>query len=165
MPSERDAEGIILGLSVAWNLSLASLERVVGTLKCLVDLKRERELVDRFVRKLSIRTVSHTASAYQLSGGNQQKVVMAKWLAREPQLLVLDNPTRGMDAGAKEGIYTLLRGLTAEGMAILLITDELLELIGMSSRILVMKDGRITHEVAAPVEKKPTERELVECMV
>jgi len=165
VPRERDAEGIMLSLSVSWNLSLASLGRLGGALPCLLNLRKERKLVDRFVRQLGIRMVSPRVPAYQLSGGNQQKVVMAKWLARQPDLLVLDNPTRGMDAGAKEEIYDLLRRLTSQGLAVVLITDELLELIGMSSRILIMKDGHITAEVAAPVDSKPAERELVACMV
>ena len=165
VPRERDAEGIILYMSVAWNMSLASLDQVSMPLKCFLDLRKERDLVNRFIRMLGVKTVSMMAPAYQLSGGNQQKVIMAKWLSRRPELLILDNPTRGMDAGAKEDIYTLLRKLSADGMAIILITDELLELIGMSSRILIMKDGHVVAEVAAPVEKKPEERELVACMV
>ena len=90
---------------------------------------------------------------------------MAKWLCRSPRLIVLDNPTRGIDAGAKEEVYRLIRRLTASGTAIVLITDELLELIGLSHRIAVMRGGRVTGIVSAPPDKKPTERELVGLML
>ena len=142
VPRERDAEGIMLTLPASWNLSLASVKQLSGLLPCVLELRKERELVGRYVQQLGIKLTSSMAPAYQLSGGNQQKIVLGKWLARQPSLLVLDNPTRGMDAGAKEDIYALLRTLASGGMAIVLITDELLELIGMSSRILILKDGR-----------------------
>jgi ribose transport system ATP-binding protein len=101
----------------------------------------------------------------QLSGGNQQKVVLSRWLCRKPKLLVLDNPTRGIDVGAKEEIYRLIRSLTEEGMSVLLITDELLELIGLSNRILVMQSGQVVAELAAPAEAKPSEHDVVALML
>ncbi|MFK4384884.1 ABC-type sugar transport system ATPase subunit [Bradyrhizobium sp. USDA 223] len=91
--------------------------------------------------------------------------MLAKWLARGVQVLVLDNPTRGVDVGAKEEIYSVLRDLTDQGAAILLISDDLLELIGLSNRILVMRDGEIQFERDAPANDKPTEQELVRHMV
>jgi ribose transport system ATP-binding protein len=100
-----------------------------------------------------------------LSGGNQQKVVLARWLQRDLRLLVLDNPTRGVDAGAKEEIYRHIRTLTAKGVGILLITDELSELIGLSNRILIMQRGRVVTEIAAPPDGKPTEHELIAHML
>jgi ribose transport system ATP-binding protein len=100
-----------------------------------------------------------------LSGGNQQKVVLAKWMAKESDILILDNPTRGIDVGAKEEIYELLRELVKRGVSILLITDDLLELIGLSNRIIIMKDGIISSERLAPPEDKPTEKELITYMV
>ena len=165
VPQERHLEGIILYLSVVWNTSLASIDALRLWLPGLLNLRREKALVARFIQRLGVKTPSNRALAIHLSGGNQQKVVMAKWLMRKPKILILDNPTRGMDAGAKEDIYGLMRELTQEGMAILLISDELLELIGMSNRILIMKDGRVTHRVEAPPQNKPTERELVQYMV
>jgi ribose transport system ATP-binding protein len=101
----------------------------------------------------------------QLSGGNQQKVVLSRWLCRNPKLLVLDNPTRGIDVGAKEEIYRLIRSLTEGGMSVLLITDELLELIGLSNRIIVMQFGEVVAELAAPAEAKPSEHDVVALML
>jgi ribose transport system ATP-binding protein len=101
----------------------------------------------------------------QLSGGNQQKVVLAKWLCRSPRAIILDNPTRGIDAGAKEEVYKLIRQLTASGACIILISDELLELIGLSHRIAVMRSGRLTEILNASPEKKPSERDLVALML
>jgi ribose transport system ATP-binding protein len=102
---------------------------------------------------------------FSLSGGNQQKVVIAKWLAKKLDVLIMDNPTRGIDVGAKEEIYALIRDLTAEGLAILLITDDLLELIGLSDEIMIMKDGEVTFRAETPAENKPTEQELVRYML
>jgi len=101
----------------------------------------------------------------RLSGGNQQKVVLARWLCRNPRVLVLDNPTRGVDAGAKEEIYQVIRDLADRGVGILLITDELLELIGLSNRILIMQRGRVVAEVPAPADAKPTEHDLIAWML
>ena len=92
-------------------------------------------------------------------------VVVAKWLCRDPKVLVLDNPTRGVDAGAKEEIYRLIRNLTAKGVAIILITDELLELIGLSNRIAIMRHGRVSAVVDAPPHDKPTEAALIALML
>ena len=116
------------------------------------------------IENLRIKGLPHNR-AFELSGGNQQKLVLAKWIRREPAVLILDNPTRGIDAGAKAEIYRLMRQLASRGMAIILITDELLELIGMSNRIMIMKDGRIVDTVEAPPERKPTERQLVALMI
>jgi ribose transport system ATP-binding protein len=91
--------------------------------------------------------------------------VLARWLCRSPRVLVLDNPTRGVDAGAKEEIYQVIRDLTDRGVGILLITDELLELIGLSNRVLIMKRGRIVAEVPAPADAKPTEHDLIARML
>ena len=165
VPQERHEEGIILDLSLAFNLSLCSVDHLSARLPGFLNLRKEKEIADRFVKLLAIKSPSLSTLAGSLSGGNQQKVVLAKWLAREPRILILDNPTRGVDAGAKEEIYALLRRLSGQRIAIVLITDELLELIGMSNRILVMRDGRVTYEVAAPPSLKPTEQQLVRHMV
>ena len=117
------------------------------------------------IARLSIKGAVPQLNCTRLSGGNQQKVVLARWLARRLRVLVLDNPTRGVDAGAKEEIYGFLRDLTKEGVAIVLITDELLELIGMSNRIAVMRHGRICTIIDAPADNKPTEQALVEAML
>jgi ribose transport system ATP-binding protein len=100
-----------------------------------------------------------------LSGGNQQKVVLAKWRIAGVKVLILDHPTRGIDVGAKEDVYDLVRDMTAEGLAVILLGDTLEEVIGMSSRILVMKDGAVTAELAAPPGAKPSQVEILRHMV
>jgi ribose transport system ATP-binding protein len=103
--------------------------------------------------------------AKTLSGGNQQKVVFAKWIGAGAKVLLLDDPGRGLDVGAKESIYTLLRELAQDGAAIVLVSDNLPELIGLSNRILVMRGGEVTAELMADVDAKPTEAEVVQYMV
>jgi ribose transport system ATP-binding protein len=163
VPAERLVEGIIPNLSLAINLSLPSADRFshLGVWR----LRRERRAAERAVREMGIRSGSPGGPLRNLSGGNQQKVVLARWLQRNLKLLVLDNPTRGVDAGAKEEIYAHIRGLTEQGVGIVLITDELIELIGLSNRILIMQRGRVVAEIAAPVEAKPTEHDLIPHML
>ena len=165
VPQERHLEGVILNMSVGWNITLASMEDLMQVGPGLINIRKENDSIKRFIQDLRIKTPSAGTFAYALSGGNQQKVVLAKWLLRDPKVLVLDNPTFGIDVGNKEEVYGILRGLAEKGMAILMICDDLLELIGLSNRILVMKDGRLTVEVSAPATAKPTEAELVKDMV
>lgn len=164
VPKERKTEGMIPYLSVGANISLAALKKVTG-LPGIISSARETRMARDFIKLLGVRTTGPRQLCQYLSGGNQQKVVMAKWLARGVDVLVLDNPTRGVDVGAKEEIYALMRELTGKGVSILLITDDLLELIGLSNRILVMRDGKVVAERPAPPDAKPTEQELVGFMV
>ena len=165
VPPDRHSEGIILGLPVSWNISLAELASGDGQ-NVLLDIGGEEEQAHRYVEQLGIKTASTHALARTLSGGNQQKVLLARWLRRNVlKVLILDNPTHGVDAGAKEDIYKALRAIAEEGVAILLISDDLLELIGLSNRILIMKDGAVVTEVAAPVDAKPDEVDLVAHML
>ncbi|MBX3567916.1 MAG: sugar ABC transporter ATP-binding protein [Rhizobiaceae bacterium] len=164
VPAERLVEGIIPSQKLSWNFSLASADLFsnrLGLWRCQAEV----EAASRFIGSLAIRSGSPNQPLSKLSGGNQQKVVLARWLQRQPDVLVLDNPTRGVDAGAKEEIYRVIRDLTDRGVAILLITDELLELIGLSNRILILQRGRIAAEFAAPADTKPSERELVAAML
>ncbi|MCL5676282.1 MAG: sugar ABC transporter ATP-binding protein [Firmicutes bacterium] len=166
IPAERNLEGIICDFSVAWNISLAGIKDVFGKVFGLLNVAKERAEAENYVAELGIKTPSINALCLGLSGGNQQKVLLSKWLCRNPSILILDNPTRGVDAGAKEEIYGLLRQLVSrQNMSIILISDDLLELIGMSNRIIVMKDGLIKKEVSAAVGAKPSEVELVSFMV
>jgi ribose transport system ATP-binding protein len=162
VPSERKEDGLLDTFSVAQNISFA---RIVSQKSPLLDLRREMREAEHYISELDIKTSSARANIESLSGGNQQKAVLARWLARGVDLLILDNPTRGVDAGAKEGIYDLIRDLADAGVAILLISDDLLEVIGLSNRIVVMKDGAITYRVDAPVANKPKETDLVATMV
>ena len=163
VPRERKLEGIIPFLSVATNITLVALDKcsIVG----VVSPARERRLATEMIGRLRIKARSTRQLVNYLSGGNQQKIVIAKWLARGVDILILHNPTRGVDVGVKEEIYGLLRDLTDEGVSVLLVSDDLLELIGLSSRILIMRDGEITGERHAPPHDKPTEEELVRCML
>jgi len=166
VPAERNLEGIITNFSVNWNISLASMNDKILYNFGMLDLKKERSIANKFIEEMGIKTPSANTQCLSLSGGNQQKVLLSKWLCRNPKILILDNPTRGVDAGAKEEIYEILRRLvTFKKMSIILISDELLELIGMSNRIIIMKDGVIRKEVIAAAGSKPTEETLVRYMV
>ena len=150
VPEDRKAQGLILGASVGDNLGLVSLRKV--TRAGLVDRGRLRELARDAVKDLGIRTPGIQTTVNNLSGGNQQKVVMGKWLAADPAVLLLDEPTRGVDVGAKVEIYKLINKLTASGRGVLLVSSDLPEVLGICDRVLVMAQGRIvgelTHEEA-----------------
>ncbi|HOW17945.1 MAG TPA: sugar ABC transporter ATP-binding protein [Phycisphaerae bacterium] len=144
--NDRKASGLVLPMSVLHNMTLAALPRATraGWLRGAV----ERRLAEPLSRDLSLRAPSLHAPITALSGGNQQKVILARWLLTEPKILLLDEPTRGIDVGAKADIYELMNRWTAAGIGILLITSELPELLAMSDRILVMSRGRITAELS-----------------
>jgi ABC-type sugar transport system ATPase subunit len=146
-PEDRKREGLFLPRSVGENISISILERLRRFR--FMRFGRERRLVDELIERLSVRTPSASQEISKLSGGNQQKAVLARWLARRPRLLILDEPTRGVDVGAKAEIYRLIHDLAGEGMAILFISSELPEVLGVSDRILVMQNGRLTGELDA----------------
>jgi ribose transport system ATP-binding protein len=165
VPAERQLEGMIQDFPVAWNISLASGRDLVAGRFGTWRGTREQALAAHYIDALQIRGARPGTPCRTLSGGNQQKVVLARWLCRDLKVLILDNPTRGVDAGAKEEIYGFLRALTERGVAIVLITDELLELIGLSNRIAIMHRGRIAATIEAPAAAKPGERQLIELML
>jgi ribose transport system ATP-binding protein len=165
VPAERHAEGIILPFPVSWNVTLASGEDIFASDIGIWRHRQEAVVANQLIERLHIRCQGSQALCGSLSGGNQQKVVLAKWLCRDPAVLILDNPTRGVDAGAKEEIYALVRRLAARGVGIVLITDELMELIGLSNRIAIMREGRISAVLEAAPEAKPSERQLIELML
>jgi len=144
VPEDRRQHGVIGAMSVAANTALASLGRL-GPLSRLgmLDRAAERAEAQRFVTDFAIRTPSIDAPVGTLSGGNQQKVALARWLATKPRLLILDEPTQGVDIGAKAEIHRLIRALAADGLGILLISSELTELLGLAHRIGVMRGGRL----------------------
>lgn len=146
LTNDRKESGLVAGMSIARNITLASLRRF-STLGWLRN-GMEREAVDRQSTALKIRMASSAQEVRELSGGNQQKVVLAKWLETRPSILLLDEPTRGVDVGAKHEIYALIDQWISEGMAIMLSTSELPELLALSDRILVMHRGRIRAEFA-----------------
>jgi rhamnose transport system ATP-binding protein len=142
VPEDRRKHGVVLEMPIASNASLANLRAV--SRRGLIDNARERDLAQGYVGQLRIKTHSLYAEAGSLSGGNQQKVALARWLAIRPSLLILDEPTQGVDVGSKSEIHRLIVDLAEQGMAILMISSELPEILGMSDRIAVMHDGTIT---------------------
>lgn len=141
VPEDRKKSGLLLDLSICENISLADLPRFARLF--MVDPAKERTVAEEQRRKLSIKTPDVETPAVTLSGGNQQKVVLGKWLSMRPKLLIFDEPTRGIDVGAKSEIYALMRGLADEGVAILMISSDMEEVIGVSDRIAVMHEGAI----------------------
>lgn len=147
LTEDRRATGIFGVLSVADNVSIASLDKFVKY-GFWLDEKEIEELVKDNVGKLSIKTPSSKTKIQSLSGGNQQKVIISRWLANDPDIFILDEPTRGIDVGAKYEIYSIIADLAKQGKSIIMISSELPELIGMSDRIVVMCDGRVSGEVS-----------------
>ena len=145
-PEDRKREGLVLIRSVLENASIAILKRL-STFH-FISRRLERAVVSGFVEKLQVRTPSIDQPVGKLSGGNQQTVVLARWLAAKPKVLILDEPTRGIDVGAKAEIYRLIDELANEGLGIILISSELPEILGLSDRIYVMQNGRITGELS-----------------
>lgn len=139
---DRKAKGLVLGASIRENIALTNL-RAVSKNGFISDAK-EKNLVMDLIQKLQVRTTGKEQQVKSLSGGNQQKVVIAKWLGIHPRVLILDEPTRGVDVGAKKEIYTIMNELTQSGVAIMMISSELPEVLGVSDRIMVMHEGKVT---------------------
>ncbi len=147
VPEERKAQALLLARTVRDNTSLTVLRRLSRFR--VVNRRAEKELVQKQVTRMRVRTPSIEQEVSKLSGGNQQKVVLARWLARRPAVLILDEPTRGIDVGAKAEIYSIIDELAQDGMAILVISSELPEVLGLADRILTMQAGRLTGELSA----------------
>ena len=146
-PEDRKKEALVMARSVRENITMVILRTI--TRLSFINRSKEGQIVDHLVERLRVRTPSVEQEVNKLSGGNQQKVVLARWLARKPDVLVLDEPTRGVDVGAKAEIYRLIHEMAAEGMAVLFISSELPEVLGVCDRIIVMQMGRITGEMPA----------------
>jgi ABC-type sugar transport system ATPase subunit len=145
LTEDRKSQGLVLGQTVQENFGLPNLKQFTQT--GLIDRAKESNAFAKFVKQIPIKVANHEQPAQTLSGGNQQKVVLAKWLQRNAEVIIFDEPTRGIDVGAKYEIYQLIHQLADEGKAILMISSELPEILGMSDRILVMNEGRITGEI------------------
>jgi galactofuranose transport system ATP-binding protein len=143
---DRKAEGIVPDLSVAENMTLALLPRI--SRNGIVDEKRQREVVKRFINELGIKCSGPGQKIRELSGGNQQKVLLARWLAMNPDVLMLDEPTRGIDVGAKGEIQRLIRSLSDGGLTVLMISSELEEVTEGADRVFVLREGRTVAELA-----------------
>lgn len=145
-PEDRKHHGLILEMSVGENLSLPSLRR--DQKRGFLNREKEKSLIEQMIQSMGVKTQSPRQIIQYLSGGNQQKVVLGKWLGMKPKILLLDEPTRGIDVGAKQEIYKLMEKLASEGVAILYASSEMEEILGMADRALVMHEGRITGELS-----------------
>jgi len=163
VPGDRHRDGMIADASVISNFQLASLHDRFSR-GGLWRKSAAKAAADEWISRFEIRPPRRDARIGSLSGGNQQKVVLAKWLCRDPRIVILENPTQGVDTGARESIYEVIRGLTADGVGVVLITDDLTELIGLSDRIAVMVGGRLSDSFQAPPGAKPDEKEVVALM-
>jgi rhamnose transport system ATP-binding protein len=143
VPEDRRRHGVVLEMPVRENVTLAALD--VLTRHGALDLRREREVATDYTRRLGVKTPSIHTPVSALSGGNQQKVALSRWLLTKPAVLILDEPTQGIDVGAKAEIHELMTELAEQGVAILMISSELPEILGMSDRIAVMREGTIVE--------------------
>ena len=146
VPEDRKMQGVLPNISVRGNVTIAMLKTLLNKVG-FIQQDKEEEIAQREIKKLSIKTPDADKLISQLSGGNQQKVILARWLETNPKVLILDEPTKGIDVGAKAEFYHIITECAAQGMAVIVISSELPEIIGVSDRILVMKEGRLTGEL------------------
>lgn len=144
IPEDRKSDGLVLDMDIAQNISLASLEKVLKS--NLLNDKLEEKQADTYREKMNIKSYSSKQAAIKLSGGNQQKVVLSKWLVTNPKILLLDEPTRGIDVNAKNEIYKLIDNLASQGIAIVVVSSELPEIMAISDRIITLCNGKLTGE-------------------
>ena len=156
-PEDRKKDGLCTKLSIRHNLALPNLDLVCNKLGVVLT-EKENALCDKAVSDLKIKTPNVEIDAGNLSGGNKQKVVVGKWLARNSRVVIFDEPTRGIDVGAKVEIYNLMNELKKQGIAVMFVSSEMPEVMGIADRIIVMCDGRITGEVMA---KETTQNEIL----
>jgi ribose transport system ATP-binding protein len=145
VPEDRKNLGVLLRLSVNDNISLPILRKISNN--GIVDLKKEETIVEKQIRELSIKTPSKRQKVINLSGGNQQKVALAKWLASDAKILILDEPTRGIDVGNKYEIYKLINQLAEKGMAIVVVSSDMQEIIGITDKLLILYEGKLMTEL------------------
>lgn len=157
VPEDRKTQGILANLDVAKNITISMLDRNSNAIGVL-DGKKEEKIVEEGIKDFSIKTPNAEKKIVELSGGNQQKCIVARWMATEPRVLILDEPTKGIDVGAKSEFYQMICRFAKQGLGVILISSELPEIIGLSDRILVMANHRITGEV---MRKDATEERLL----
>ena len=163
IPIDRRSEGLALGMSVAENINLLVLKNLRSG--GVLNSRMEKKNAARWIEECRVKTPSMSTMVSNLSGGNQQKVVISKWLSSHVRFLVLDHPTRGVDVGAKDEIYKLIRKLATDGIGMVIMCDTLEEDIGLSNRMLIMKDGRLVKEVDCSATRKPTPADLIDSIV
>jgi len=162
VPEDRQRDGLVLTLSVAHNMILASLKKYLNRFRLFLVRKKEKKAVNTLIKELSIRVADPRNLIVSLSGGNQQKVVIAKGLLTSPKVLMLDEPTRGIDVGAKHEVFEIMESLATQGYGILFVSSELKEILAMSDRILIMSKGTITGEFT---REEATEAKLINASV
>lgn len=163
VPRERKVEGIVGGMNVYENMTLSQMDRY--STGGILRIGQEKQLARNWIDKLSIKTPSEFKDCGGLSGGNQQKVVLAKWRSGGSDIILLDHPTRGLDIGAKEDVYDMVRTMSADGVGIILVADTLEEAIGLSHTIIVLKDGEMQHRFDGEPGSKPSLFDLVHYMI
>ena len=156
-PEDRKKDGLCTKLSIRHNLALPNLDLLCNKLG-VISSSKEDKLCEDAVKNLMIKTPTVEVNAANLSGGNQQKVVVGKWLARNSRVVIFDEPTRGIDVGAKVEIYNLMNKLKQEGIAVMFVSSEMPEVLGIADRVIIMCDGRITGEVMA---RETTQNEIL----
>jgi ABC-type sugar transport system ATPase subunit len=147
VPEDRKKQALFLQLAIRANLSIAAHEQI-SALRWFVNERKENALVEAFKRRLNIRMTGPDQQIAKLSGGNQQKVVLARWLALEPKILIVDEPTRGIDVGAKIEVHQILFEMAKAGVAVLVVSSELPEVLALADRIVTMREGRVTGEIS-----------------
>lgn len=147
LPENRKEEGLFLDMNVFKNITMATLERDARLM--VIDQNKGKKETEQAIKGLKIRVPNANVEVSGLSGGNQQKVLLSRWMAIHPKLFILDEPTRGVDVGAKSEIYRMMIEMAKKGVAILMISSELPEIVGMSDRVYVMREGHIVGEVSA----------------
>lgn len=147
LSEDRKKEGLVLNMTVGTNMTLSNLKKYENTFK-RIDTKEELKEIKEYIEKLSVKTPSHAQMMKNLSGGNQQKAIIAKWIMLSPNLLIVDEPTKGIDVGAKKEIYEVLNELKKEGKAIIMISSDMAEILGVSDRVIVMNEGKVTGELS-----------------
>lgn len=157
VPEDRKTQGILANLDVADNITISMLDQNSGTLG-VMDSKKEARIVEKGIKDFDIKTPDSGKKIVELSGGNQQKCIVARWMATEPKVLILDEPTKGIDVGAKSEFYKMICSFAKRGLGVILVSSELTEIIGLSDRILVMKNRRIAGEVT---REEATEEKLL----
>jgi simple sugar transport system ATP-binding protein len=160
VPEDRLTLGLVLEQPISANIVVTVLKTLRGRLG-LIDRRKRKATVERWIRSLTIKVSNPENAAKTLSGGNQQRVVVGKWLALGPRVLILDSPTVGVDINAKDGIYEIIKDLAASGVAVLMISDEIPEVLYHSHRVLIMHNGRLTGEY---VSHRSSEEELLEAV-
>lgn len=144
VPEDRLSEGLFLDQSIGDNIAISEIDNLTN--KGLLDKKQYQEEIDRWVKELTIATPNPDNAASTLSGGNQQRIVLAKWLACKPDVLILNGPTVGVDIGSKHDIHVILQALADKGMAVIIVSDDLPEILENCSRVMVLRDGRMSGE-------------------